>query len=73
MYFFEYVGAFFYWIFLTLLNRARGRTVHSLSDIAKGKDQYEPDDQFDFQCYMVKLKVIGFVSLGAIVILLKEL
>ena len=73
MYFFEYIGAFFYWIILAFLDGTRGRKVYSLSDIAKGKDQYEPGDQFDFQCYMVKLKVIGFVALGAILLFLKEI
>ncbi|PKV66555.1 hypothetical protein BD749_1684 [Pontibacter ramchanderi] len=73
MYFFEYIGAFFYWIFLALLDWIRGKEIYSLSDIAKGRDQYDPGDQFNFQCYMVKLKVIGFVALGAVLLLLKEI
>jgi len=59
MYFFDYLGAFYYWIYLVAVSKIRNRKPPTFAEIREGKGMYEEDDFVDMNAYGFKLKVIG--------------
>jgi hypothetical protein len=59
MYFFDYLGAFYYWIYLVTISKIRYKDAPSFSDIRKGTGRYNEGDIVDMGAYGLKLKMIG--------------
>ncbi len=61
MYFSSYLGAFYFWIYLIILNKIRNKKIPTFSDIRQGKGRYNEGDVMDMTAYQLQLKIIGFV------------
>lgn len=57
---FDYLGAFYFWIYLVFITKIRNRKSPTFTDIRRGKDRYQNGDLIDLQAYYLKLKIIGF-------------
>ena len=60
MYLFNYLGAFYYWVWLNLWNSIRTKKRPTFKEILEGKDRYQEGDIVDMNAYGMKLKFIGF-------------
>lgn len=61
MYLFDYLGAFYYWVFLVIRSKIRRRKAPAFSDIREGKGKYIKGNIVDKGAYGLKLKTIGVI------------
>ena len=59
MHFFDYLGAFYYWIYLVAINKISDKEAPKYSDIREGTGRYNEGDIVDMGAYGLKLKMIG--------------
>ncbi|MTI41084.1 hypothetical protein [Fulvivirga lutimaris] len=59
MYIFDYLGAFYFWIWLKLISLFRNKSSPTFKDIIEGKNRYNEGDPVDAGAYGLKLKMIG--------------
>lgn len=69
---FDYLGALYFWVFLAVIRSARGKKSPSFSDVIGGKDSFEADSFIDRHAYGLKLKFIGLIVTGVIILISKE-
>ncbi len=61
MYLFDYLGAVYYWLYLTILRKVQNKESPSFADIREGKGRYNEGDVVDQSAYGMKLKIIGVI------------
>ncbi len=57
MYLFDYLGAFYYWVFLVLMSKIRNRNAPTFSDIREGKAKYTKGNTVDKGAYGLAISV----------------
>lgn len=69
---FDYLGAFYFWIFLVVKSKIQNNKPPTFREIKNGKGRYNKNNLVDFAAYGLKLKVIGIsVSMFFIYFILK--
>ena len=66
MYLFDYLGAFYFWIAISIIRVIRAQEPPTFKDILSGKNKYNFNDPIDKGAYGIKLKMIGFIVTGII-------
>lgn len=66
MYLFDYLGAFYFWIWLKILSLFQTKKTPTFKDILNGKGRHNEGDTVDAGAYGLKLKIIGVIITMAI-------
>ncbi|MBD8489769.1 hypothetical protein IFO69_13510 [Echinicola sp. CAU 1574] len=57
----DYLGAFYYWVYLAVLSKIQGKSTPAYKDIRLGKGKYNKGEVTDRVAYGLKLKTIGLI------------
>ncbi|RED92995.1 hypothetical protein C7460_12719 [Marinoscillum furvescens DSM 4134] len=72
MYFFDYLGAFYFWVWLNIWNSVNDTKRPTFKEVLEGKDRHQEGDIVDLHAYGLKLKFIGGVVTMVIVSILAK-
>jgi len=72
MYFFDYLGAFYFWVWLNIWNSVNDTKRPTFKEVLEGKNRCQKGDIVDQSAYGLKLKFIGVVITMIIVSILTK-